>query len=155
MSWSLQLRNGDLALSGTNLGQVSGSEKLVQDLRGAILERMGTDDMHPWFGSLIDGGRNADGLVELGIIGETDIELAALNLQSEVRRIATQYQETQARRLENDRLTFGASTLDPSEILLSIQSIRVMQAQDRLLVTIEIQTGTGQTINLDVPVEAT
>src|SRR4051812_37950439 len=109
MSWSLQLRNGDLALGGANLGIVTGSQKLTQDLRCAILEKMGTDELHPWYGSLLDGGMDAEGVVSPGYIGETDWELGALNVQAEIRRIAKQYQDAQAARLENDRLTYGHS----------------------------------------------
>jgi hypothetical protein len=69
MSWSLRIQNGDLMLDGTNLGRATGSAKLIQDLRCAILEKMGTDDLHPEYGSLLDGGRDESGDVQPGYIG--------------------------------------------------------------------------------------
>jgi hypothetical protein len=153
MSWSLDLQNGDLSLSGTNLGRVTGSQKLVQDLRCFILEKMGTDESHPWYGSLIDGGINETGEFELGFIGETDWEIAALTVQAEIRRIVGRYQELQARRLEDDRLTYGSSTLDANEVLLGISGIQITQAQDKMMVTIGLNTGTGSSLTLNVPLD--
>jgi hypothetical protein len=152
MSWSLQLRNGDLVLGGTSLAQVSGAQKMVQDLRCTILERMGTDDLHPWFGSLIDGGIQ-EGVQQPSLIGEHDWQVASLTVQSEIRRIITQYQDMQIKRIENDRITYGASSLNPDEVLLGIQNIQIFQAEDRMMVKIALLTGINQTVNLDVSID--
>src|SRR5215210_2858194 len=115
MSWSLELRNGDLTLSGTRLGQVVGSQKLVQDLRCAIMEQRGHDDMHPKFGSTIDGGRDDQGREVSGVVGLIDWDYAALTIQSEVQRIAGEYQRRQLARAQDDRYRFGESTLSAGE----------------------------------------
>jgi hypothetical protein len=153
MSWSLRLQNGDLALDGTSLGSISGAQKLVQDLRCAILERMGTDDMHPQFGSLIDGGF-ANGREVPSLLGGNNWDHIALQVESELRRIATDYQRKQLDRIQQDRLTYGSSTLTPSEVLAAISGIRLVQAQDALLVQVSIQTATGEQQTLNLPVSS-
>jgi hypothetical protein len=148
MSWSLQVHNGDLVLLGTTLSTVKGPNKLAQDLRCAILERMGTDESHPWFGSLVDGGIS-NGMMVPGLIGTNDIGEAALEIEAEIRRIAEIYQQQQLQRLESDRLTYGKSTLDSGELLMGVNNVQIMQAEDRLLVTASIRTGNDTDVDLD------
>lgn len=153
MSWSLQLRGGDLSIDGATLGRVTGAQKLVQDLRCALLESRGFDDLHPTFGSLIDGGIDEYGNSVQSIIGSIDWEFAALRIQSEIRRVAAEYQKQQTNRARNDRSVLGQSTLTNDELLLDVSNIAMTQAQDRLMVNVTLQTATGQTIPLDIPLE--
>ena len=155
MSWSLRLQNGDLSTEGTKLGQVSGGQKLIQDLKCALLERRGLDDMHPSYGSLIDGGRDEFGREVPSLIGSVDWERAGIRVEGEIRRIATEYQARQVRRAENDRYRYGESTLSNSELLLSIQQISMTQAQDKLMVRVLLDTATGEQISIDVPISDT
>ncbi len=151
MSWSLELRNGDLTIGGARLGIVTGEYKLVQDFRCALLEAMGTDESHPWFGSLIDGGVQ-DGIPVPSLIGTDDWQETAVAIEAEVRRIGRQIQNQQQRRLEDDRFTYGRPTLTGAEILLGVSSIRFYQAQDKMLVRVTLTTGTNETATIDVPV---
>lgn len=153
MSWSLELRGGDLTIDGAKLGRTTGAQKLVQDLRCALLEPRGFDDFHPTYGSLIDGGIDEYGVTVPGIIGSVDWEFAALRIQSEIRRVATEYQKQQATRARNDRSVLGESTLTNDELLLDISDIQMTQAQDRLMVRVTLRTATGQTIPVDIPLE--
>jgi hypothetical protein len=150
MSWSLQLRGGDLVIGGSTFGTVTGSEKLIQDLRCAILERMGTDEDHPWFGSLIDGGR-LNGVDQPSIIATDNWNMAVLAVESEIRRIVDQYQKAQIIRTERDRTTYGKPTLHPGEILMGVGSIEFYQAQDNLLCRVTLITGTDVEITVNVP----
>jgi hypothetical protein len=152
MSWSLELRNGDLALSGTHLGQVTGPRKLVQDLGCAILEPRGNDDMHPTFGSTIDGGQDENGNYVTGVLGSTDWAYANLLIHSEIQRIAGEYQRRQIARARDDRTRFGESMLSNGELLVQIENIEFVQAGDTLLVTIWLLTGNNKELNLTVPI---
>lgn len=154
MSISLQVTNGDLALSGTNLGTVQGFDKLVQDLRFAILTRMGSDPNHPDFGSIIDGGRLPDGTVVDSMLGGLDWSHAALSVEAEIRRICANYQRRQISRNQADSATFGKPTLTPDEVLVRIDNIRFTQAQDNLLVSVTLSTGAGSSV-LNVPISMT
>lgn len=155
MSWSLQIANGDLALGGAQFGQVTGQAKLVQDLRCALLEERGHDDMHPGFGSLIDGGLDDYGVYQQSLIGTTDWSRIALRVESEIRRICQEYQRAQLERARQDRYKFGESTLSQDELLLQISSIEMLQAQDQMMVTVSLITGSGSQVNMNVPVDST
>src|SRR4051812_21440558 len=124
MSWSLKVRRGDLVLSGTKFDTVIQEEKLTQDFRCFILERMGTDPMHRWYGSLLDGGVKEDGTIVTSLISTTDWLLAQLEIETDIRRIANLYQRMQVARAKRDRDRYGKSTLTKGELLFSISGIR-------------------------------
>lgn len=153
MSWSLQLRNGDLTIGGASLGVVTNQAKLVQDLRCAILERMGTDPDHPWFGSLIDGGR-LNGVEQPSLIATTNWNVAALTIEAEIRRIVGQYQTQQINRSQADRTSYGKPTLTPAELLMNVANIEFFQAQDNLLCRVTLVTGAGTELPINVPLGA-
>lgn len=156
MSWSLQLRHGDLALSGASFGTVTNGQKLVQDLRCWILERMGNDSMHPAYGSLIDGGIRPDGTIELGMIGETDPEYALMVIEGELHRIVSEYQAQQLARAKGDRFTYNKATLTAREVLLSLIGIEATMLGDSLTLTLSIQTGNGNfDLSIDFPTDGT
>ena len=69
MSYSLQLKAGDLSPSGGQIATVQGVQKTVQDLRVALLEPEGSDPLHPDFGSLLNGGIDSNGNTQPGVIG--------------------------------------------------------------------------------------
>lgn len=160
MTWSLQISNGDFTVDAAHLGTVTAQNKLLQDFRCAILEQMGTDNLHPEYGSLIDGGINAEGKVVEGVIGRTDPHEVAMLIESEVSRIARYMQRTQLARAKSDKMTYGRATLVPQEVLLSLNGIDFLQREDLLRVTIHLTAANDQTfeIGLDInenPSEAT
>jgi hypothetical protein len=151
MSWSLQIRNGDLALNGASFAQVSGGQKLVQDLRCEILERRGNDDLHPSFGSLIDGGIDESGREATSLIASNNADYVAMRVTAEIRRIASSLQARQLERAQNDRYVYGKSTLDNGELLINISGIRFTQIQDSLYAQVDLQVGSGQAVTLAIP----
>lgn len=152
MTWSLRISNGDFAVKGAQLSTVSGTQKLVQDLRCAILEKMGTDNLHPGFGSLIDGGVRPDGSQVPSIIGVSNFALATAAIEADIRRIANAYQKAQAERIKTERLVYNKVTLTASEILAGISSIQTVQDQDALYVRLTLLVGNGTEVDLTVPV---
>jgi hypothetical protein len=146
MSWSLQLQNGDLALSGGQFATVTDSAKLVQDLTCDILEPMGTDDAHPTYGSLIDGGIQ-NGTYQEGVIGQPNTSIAATFVSSEISRICSDYQKSQIARNAADATTYGKPTLTPGETLISVSDITLQQSQESILVGVTLKTGTGTISN--------
>lgn len=154
MTWSLQLHNGDFAVTGAQFGTVTNEQKLTQDLRCALLEAMGTDDMHPDYGSLIDGGTLPDGTTVPGVIGLLDINQVAATVQSEIERIAQAYQNQQLNRAKSDRLTYNRVSLSPAEVLLGV-GLTLTQQEDTLLVNIALSTARGDDINIALPILTT
>lgn len=153
MSFSLAIEHGDLALNGTSLATVKGAQKLTQDLGCEIMTPMGTDESHPGFGSLLEGGFTPEGRYVEGIIGDNDWSRVGLVVQSEIQRICNEYQQQQISRNKTDAAVYGKTTLIPQEILVSIENIRLIQAEDNLLATISLQTGVGP-IKVNVPVSS-
>lgn len=149
MSWSLKLRNGDLSTKGASLDIVTGSEKLVQDLRCFILERMGTDSAHPDFGSLFDGGVQ-NGLVHESVIGSWDWGMAESIIREDLNRIMKEYSDDQLIRARQDRAVYGRTTFTKGEVLMGIGNISFERSQDILYVTINLTTGDGQDLELDL-----
>lgn len=141
MSWSLRVSNGDLVLDGGHLGTTSGEGKLLQDLRHYLLEKMGSDPMYPWYGSLIDGGRMPNGRIVNSPIGGYDFRSIALDIETDIRRIAADYQRRQLERAKADRLRYNKTTLTAGEILAELTFVNFEQRQDALVVHIGVMTG--------------
>lgn len=141
MSWSLRVSNGDLVLDGTKFATVNNENKLVQDFRHFILERMGTDLDHPWYGSLLDGGTKPTGQQVESVIAGTDWPTIQIRLEADLRRIAAQYQNMQLDRAKRDRARYNRSTLTLGEVLAAITEITFSQQADALYVTIFIESG--------------
>lgn len=148
MSFSLQLKNGDLGLSGTSLGTVIDAAKLQQDLSCAILTPLGFETLHPEFGSILE-----ENLInpETQIIGTGQWKRAAALVRSELLRICQNYQQQQIARNERDGIRFGKPTLTPGEILLRVVSIDFAQSEDHLLCKLKLEIG-NDSIELNVPI---
>lgn len=154
MTWSFHTRNGDLNLGGSGGGfaTVTGQQKLVQDLKNWLLEPRGTDPLHPDFGAVLDGGLLPDGSFADSIIGNELTSEALLLIESEVRRVLAAYQQQQLDRLTRETTLYGGkNTFAMGEILTAVQSVRLQQASDTVLVTVTIQTGDGNTITFSQP----
>lgn len=151
MTWSLQVQNGDLTLGGAKLGVVTGQQKLVQDLSHWFLEKMGTDSLHPGYGSLLDGGTKPNGQVVDSPIGEDDIDFLVTQVEDDIRRIVGEYQQRQLQRAKDDRLRYNKTTLTPGEIIVSLDDVKMELLEDKLRVTLFVTTAEGRSATLDVP----
>lgn len=154
MSWSFNITGGDLILGGPGgFSTLSGTDKLLQDLRCRLLEPLGTDPMHPDFGSSLDGGIDTSGAQIVSHIGSTLTPEVALEVEAEVIRCLQSHQQTQIARLREEQQTYGGKTyLTNEELLYQIISVDSVQIQDTLVVRVVLQTGSGQTINITQPV---
>lgn len=152
MSWSLQITHGDFRVEANHLSQVTQQAKLVQDFRCAILERMGTDNLHPDFGSLIDGGTTPEGVTSNGVIGETDLDMVGLIIETEINRIARYMQRAQLERAKSDKLTYGKATLTPQEVLLQLNGIEMTRFEDRIRVRIGLVSASNSNFDIDLEI---
>lgn len=150
MTWSLRIAHGDLAISGTNLDTVTAEQKLIQDMRCWILERIGTDTMHPTYGAALDGGRR-NGREVPSLIGRIDSNMVALEAESEIRRIVLAYQQQQLTRAQRDRAVYGRATLTRGEVVTGIKSIQISQVTDGLFIRLTVQTAGRGPIVIDIP----
>lgn len=152
MSWSLKLRDGDFDVQNAQLGTARGRQKLVQDFRCALLETLGNDDLHPEWGSTLDGGIGPSGEYIEGVVGVAGIDAALTSIESEIRRIGALLQQRQLQRLRQERLTYNKVTLTPSEILIGISNVRTLSVADTVYITVTLQTGSDELIDVSVPV---
>lgn len=139
MSWSLRIANGDLVPSRGSVLVARNETKLVQDLRGFILQELGTDMYHPTYGSTIQDAVGVDFRVTM------DIEL-------ELKRIVRLYQERQVARARTDQVARGRISLEQGEVLVSLEGISFTQNQDRLTVDMKIKTGDSRSLNFSIEI---
>lgn len=151
MAWSLQVKNGDFTVGGASLGIVTAEQKLVQDLSHFLLERMGTDTLHPGYGSLIDGGITPDGGINTGVIGAELFNEAALFVESDIRRICAEYQQRQIDRAQQDRFRYNKTTFTAGELLIEVDQIELVQSGPTLQVNISLITGANRSVFLSLP----
>ena len=154
MTYSLHIKNGDLNLGGPGgFAIVTGSQKLVQDLKNWLLEPRGTDPSHPEYGSVIDGGILPDGSVISSSIGSTIDDERLLEIETELRRVLLAYQQQQLDRLQAESIQYnGKNTFSPGEILYSVQSVDVSRFGNTVIARITILTSAGQQITFTQPV---
>lgn len=150
MSWSFQIVNGDLAYGSGGLNTVTGASKLTQDLTCALLEPVGTDPLHPTFGSTLDGGTDPSGAHVEGAIGQINNYATGTFIGAEIQRVCRAYQSQQIARNTSDVSVYGKSTLTADEALLAVSGITVQQVVDHVLVGATLQTGVGN-LPLSVP----
>lgn len=150
MSWSLNLRNGDLTVDRGQLGVATGFNKLAQDLRCHLLERMGNDRLHPGFGSVLDGGTREDGIEIESIIGETDEGLIVSFISGEINRIVQEHQAKQLERAVEDRLRYNKTTLSDEEIL-EAADVKLVHTEDTMMVHITLRSSTGAQQRIGIP----
>lgn len=147
MSWSLNIIGGDLSLSSrkNGMGIVTGSQKTFQDVRNEIYEPMGTDPLHPEYGSLIDGGVLPNGNLVESQIGNIINEDVVIQIQSEVQRIISgQIARQRQKLLYETSNSGGRHNFSPNELISSIKNIETKQIGDAVAVRVSLQMNSGE-----------
>lgn len=135
---TLMLRDGDLVVSKRDYVTVSGTGKIAQDLRGAMLEPMGNDRFHTGWGSLLDQA-----------IASVVNEDTRLDIEAEVGRIISNYAAVQNDRIDADIAGGGESRYTTDEILSRIVGVSVELDFDKVRITVKLQTAAGEVVVLN------
>lgn len=153
MSNSLKITGGDLTVgSGRAFETVSQREKLGQDLRLWVLERMGTDPATPNYGTTLDGGR-VNGQEVDSLIGQMLTNERIVEVRAQLANMCSQYQQVQLAKIQRDMTQFaGQTTLTPEEILQVVQNIEVKSSGTTIIARITILTMAGSQISITIPV---
>jgi phage baseplate assembly protein W len=152
MSKSLALVNGDLVISNRSLKTLRGKDKLFQDLSLYLLEKVGTDSMTPTYGSTLDGGY-LDGQEIPPFIGRTLNPLVEGQIQAEVYRVVLSYQLGQLDKIKSEASIYqGKNTLDPDEVIQSIDSITTTTVGTTVVVNIQVTTMSASQVSLILPI---
>jgi phage baseplate assembly protein W len=151
MSKSLQLVNGDLFISNRSLQTIRGKDKLFQDLSLWLRERIGTDPMTPTYGSTLDGGTINDQDVP-SFIGTTLNPFLIGQIQAEVYGNIIKYQKAQLEKMKSEASIYqGKNTLDPDEVINTIDSIKTSNVGTSVVVQVTLTTLSNQALNLTLP----
>jgi phage baseplate assembly protein W len=139
MSFSLALQDGDLVQRGAAFGIVYGVDKLVQDLNIWLTEGFGGDIMHPELGSILEA-----------YIGTIISPSTRAEIQAEVLRVLQNYQAVQLRGIRTIPQKYSLS-----EILYSVNDVKVTLTYDTVSVVISVSTAPPQAKTATVTATAT
>lgn len=134
----------------SGLGVVTGRNKTFQDLKLWLLESMGTDPMHPEYGSLLDGGRLPNGRVVDSFIGSD--QSSVHRVEEEIARIVTSFMSQQKKRIDRDLASFGKTTVSDSEIIDRVVSIDSQIFDSKLVVRVVLGMRNNTTMSLTQPI---
>lgn len=135
---TLRLREGDLVLSHADYDTVTGTGKVAQDLRGALLEPIGNDRFHPGWGS--DLGEH---------IATIANEETRLSIESEVNRVISNYAAVQRDKIEADITSDSDSRFTTDEVLSRITGVSATVGLDTVSVQVGLNTVSGETVVLN------
>lgn len=152
MSKSLAIENGDLIIgSGRSYQTVSGRQKLLQDLKLWVLEKIGTDPLLPTYGSVFDGGI-IDGQVVDSFIGEATTQEIRNNIRIATLELLDRYQSMQFEKMRSETLLYnGNNSLDADEVIDEIVSASVIQVETTILIQVLLTTLAGTNLKLTIP----
>lgn len=138
---TLAIMDGDFALGSHGYKTVSGLNKTVQDLGIALREHFGVDRFHPKWGSALDS-----------LLGQPIDGLSTMRLESEVRRVVSNYMTVQRERATQTHGDGGS--VRSSEMLAVIQDVRVAHWWSTWVrVTIVLQMMDQTVFTLDMALE--
>lgn len=135
---TLRLDDGDLVIgTDSDYAKVTGPAKMIQDLRCALLEPLGNDRFHPGYGSRLED-----------FIALSNDEEAAFEVESEVRRVVSNYAAVQRDMVEAE--TFGGeeTTFTTDEIIDSLTGISAKITDETVRVTVGLATAAGNQVLL-------
>jgi phage baseplate assembly protein W len=145
MSKSLSIASGDLSVTGRHYDTVTGKDKLMQDLRCALIEQIGDDPATPNFGSNFETD---------DYLGQVYTEALADQARSEVMSILQTYQANQLQKIQTEVITYnGINTLSAGEVIESIDSVDSTFSGDTLVIRVQLTTIDGSQVKIDVPVD--
>lgn len=125
MSYDLLISNGNLAINNGDLAQISGVQKLEQDLLKIALTESGSNPLQPWYGSLI-----SKSLIGTNLPSGTIINVAQSQLNTAISNL---------QKLQNLQVSSG-QVVDPREQIAFIKNISIIRnATDPRVFNITIQ----------------
>lgn len=134
---TLRLHDGDLVPAHRDYGTVRGSGKVIQDLRGALLEPIGNDRFHPGWGSSLNDF--------IATIANEDTRLA---VESEVTRVITNLAAIQRDKIQSDITSGGETRFTTDEVLSAIQGVVVEVEGESVAVDISVRLLSGEIVVL-------
>lgn len=139
---TLRLLRGDLVLTGGEYQEVTGGEKIRQDLRGALLEPLGNDRFHPGWGSVLHT-----------FIGKNYVtEESKSRIAQEIIRVIGNYVAVQRDNLQRDSLSGRKARYTTSDIVRGVNGVNMTDKNDKVYGVIKLSTYGAYNISLTLPV---
>lgn len=137
----LKITDGDLALQGNgDVIQISGAERIAQELSCWLLEPLGSDRLYTGFGSDIGD--------QIGTIIDSD---ALLAVKTEVVRVVKNYiayQQNQMTNAKADNLTDFVNAWNEDDIISTINSVSVTSGSTTVTVVVSLTTAGGSSVTV-------
>lgn len=137
----LKITDGDLALQGNgDVVQISGAERIAQELSCWLLEPLGSDRLYTGFGSDIGD--------QIGTIIDSD---ALLAVKTEVVRVVKNYiayQQNQMTNAKADNLTDFVNAWNEDDIISTINSVSVTSDSTTVTVVVSLTTAGGSSVTV-------
>jgi hypothetical protein len=152
MSKSFAVVNGDLQIgTSRSYSVVSGRDKLAQDLRLLVVEKIGHDPLLPTYGSRLDGGI-IDGEEVDSHIGQLATQENLNRVRIEVIRLIENYQQQQFDKMANEAIIYGGrNTFDEDEVVDEILDVDAKQIATTVLVQVILSTLAGTSLKVTIP----
>ena len=135
---TLQLKNGDLVLTGGRFSTVTGKAKVEQDLAVDLLFPYGWTRFHPKFGSVMES-----------YIGAEVTPTTASILRAEVVRVINNYQSVVISKINTALVAGKKSPYGQTTLIKTVKSVTVSQSFDSFSINITIETVSGTTVCSD------
>jgi hypothetical protein len=150
MTWSLGLTTtGDLALGSKGLAKVTNEQKLIQDLRNELLTKSGDDPLYPTYGTSIENDLIAKTITSAATHSTRasvySSDEASVLIEGLIAEVIQRHQQRQLGRAKIDKITYGAATLTPAEVVINFNVNHVLQNNDELYVKIDVTTAKNNT----------
>ena len=140
--YSLKIVDGDLAMLGDGtIAQISGAERIRQELSCWLLEPLGTDVMYSNFGSTLNDS-----------IGSPITSDNLLEVKTEVTRVVNNYIEYQKKQYEAARNRSTDAVLNAwseDDMIARVDYIRVDAVADTVAVVVKLTTAAGLGISVE------
>lgn len=151
MTWSLYLRNGDIARGkGNSLATVTGANKVQQDLSHWLMAELGSNPFYRSYGSLLEEEEGKTIVIGDQVVSVADDKVTLV--VSEINRIIEEYQKQQLARLRQEVITYeGKHTFSEGEIIEDF-NVEYEHLFDTLYVQINLilLNGTQQSIEIEL-----
>lgn len=134
---TFQLRSGDFVVGAGGFVEISGTQKVYQDLSVLVREPLGGDRFHPEWGGILGE-----------FIGETITGEVAADVKNEISRLIQNYMVMQANQISADNAMSRRPRFRPEEIVAGVDSIEVQTLHDRINVRVRVRTAAGESVDI-------
>ena len=138
---ALQIQNGDLALGTGGYAEVTGRDKIVQDLTVAIMTPFGSDRFHPNWGCTLESK-----------IGGPQTSLTTQLISSEITRVVNILMSQQQAQLKTAQSNGYSSPYRNADLISGIATLTVTPSYDAAVVNCVVNTAANQSATLTASV---